>query len=111
MNKRWKLFFKSYNININLISNLDNILLKKDLNVSNIEKKRIKVPIGNIHNKVANQFSDIWCIMMLKYVDKLKYKYETYDNFRYIVDNYKKDLLNSDDYYIYFYIYTGKKIK
>lgn len=111
MNKRWKLFFKSYDININLISNLDNILLKKDLNVSNIEKKRIKVPIGNIHNKVANQFSDIWCIMMLRYIDKLKYKYETYDDFRYIVDNYKKDLSNSDDYYIYFYIYTGKKIK
>lgn len=111
MNKRWKLFFKSYDININLISNLDNILLKKDIDIENIEKKRIKVPIGNIDNKVANQFSDIWCRMMLRYVDKLKYKYETYDDFKYIVDDYKKDLSNSNDYYIYFYIYTGKKIK
>lgn len=45
INERWKLFFKSYDINIDLISNLDNILLKKDINV---EKKTIKVPIGLI---------------------------------------------------------------
>lgn len=108
INERWKLFFKSYDINIDLISNLDNILLKKDINV---EKKTIKVPIGNVDNKVANQISDIWCKVILRYVNKLKYEYETYDEFSYIVNNYKKDLSNSNDYYINFYIYTGKKLK
>ena len=47
---------------------------------------------------------------MLNYIDKIKYEDETEDEFKNIVKKCKMDLLNSNSYYIYFYIYIGKKL-
>ena len=49
INERWILYLKSCNININMISKLDNILLK---NYIEVEKKEIKIQIGDINNNI-----------------------------------------------------------
>ena len=107
MNERWILYLKSCNININMISKLDNILLK---NYIKVEKKEIKIQIGDINNNISKQFVDNWSLIMLNYIDKIKYEDETEDEFKNIVKKCKMDLLKSNSYYIYFYIYIGKKL-
>jgi SAM-dependent methyltransferase len=106
MNKRWQDFLKSCNINTRLISELDKLLIKNNIKV---EKKTIKVPIGTIDNKIAKQFADDWSMAMLNSKDKIKYENETDEEFKNIVENFKIELLKSNNYYTYFYIYIGQK--
>lgn len=106
MNKRWQDFLISCNINTKLISELDKILIKNNIKV---EKNIIKVPIGTVNNKIAKQFADDWSMAMLNSKNKIKYDVETEEEFKNIVENFKNDLLLSDNYYTYFYIYIGKK--
>lgn len=106
MNKRWQDFLKSCDINTKIISELDKILMK---NYIKVEKKIVKVPIGTIDNKIAKQFADDWSMAMLNSKNKIKFENETDEEFKNTVENFKMDLLKSNNYYTYFYIYIGKK--
>lgn len=106
MNKRWQDFLKSCDINTKIISELDKILMK---NYIKVEKKIVKVPIGTIDNKIAKQFADNWSMAMLNSKNKIKFENETDEEFKNTVENFKMDLLKSNNYYTYFYIYIGKK--
>lgn len=106
MNKRWQDFLKSCDINTKIISELDKILMK---NYIKVEKKIVKVPIRTIDNKIAKQFADNWSMAMLNSKNKIKFENETDEEFKNTVENFKMDLLKSNNYYTYFYIYIGKK--
>lgn len=105
INKRWIDYLKSYNININILENLENILKK----YNQVKKNNIIIKIDNINFSISKQFIDNWSLMLLENIKKIKYENETEDDLKLIIENCKIDLLNSNNYYFDFYIYNVKK--